>query len=476
MKATYAGIGRRDFVGGILAGMGMAGCRSTGLFAAKPDLTFGAISDLHVTTRASTGMFRRALRYFRSRGADAVLVAGDLTDWGLKSSLEYVREAWAEEMAGSGAVPLFITGNHDYDGWQYGDMTLDMHLQGYSEDEALSRAGMKACWERTFGEPFDGIRRRTVKGFDFISSEWHVNGRENGDADMAKWLAEHAAELRGSRPFFFFRHSPLAGTVSSSKRDGDRALTDALRAFPNCVAFNGHTHWTFNDERSIWQGGFTAVSVPSTSYTSLPRDCENGFGPRQPTVGFGMERLPSRENLKEAEGFFVRVFPGRVEIERHDFETGADTAAPWIFPVPVSADAPYAFAAHARRTPVPQFPSGAAVRTSFVNADLRNGQWAIFVALDFPSAAAAGGRVYDYEVRVVGEDGSRKGMKRFLSPGFYRPRADEPATQHFRYNGFDLPETGRFRLEVVARNCFGAESRPLRSDVFAPQPGKDRAR
>ena len=36
---------------------------------------------------------------------------------------------------------LFCTGNHDYDGWWYGDMTLDMHVQGYSEDEALAKPG-----------------------------------------------------------------------------------------------------------------------------------------------------------------------------------------------------------------------------------------------------------------------------------------------------------------------------------------------
>ena len=62
------------------------------------------------------------------------------------------------------------------------------------------------------------------------------------------------------------------------------------------------------------------------------------------------------------------------------------------------------------------------------------------------------------------------------SPGFNLPRTDEPAAQPFLYNGFDLPESGRFHFEVVARNCFGAESRPIRSGVFAPRPGMDRAR
>ena len=53
-------------------------------------------------------------------------------------------------------------------------------------------------------------------------------------------------------------------------------VTDTLSAYPNAVAFSGHSHWTLNDERSIWQGAFTAVSVPSLSCTGVMDGYENG--------------------------------------------------------------------------------------------------------------------------------------------------------------------------------------------------------
>ena len=77
---------RRDFLGGAAALFGAGGCRSLGLCGQKPNLVFGAISDVHITTPESVEMFVRTLEYFRDRKVDAVMVTGDLTDWGLKSS------------------------------------------------------------------------------------------------------------------------------------------------------------------------------------------------------------------------------------------------------------------------------------------------------------------------------------------------------------------------------------------------------
>ena len=36
----------------------------------------------------------------------------------------------------------------------------------------------------------------------------------------------------------------------------------------------------------------------------------------------------------------------------------------------------------------------------------------------------------------------------------------------------DLPETGRYRVAVVARNCFGGESAPIFSRTYESVPGK----
>lgn len=462
---------RREFLTGSVALCGLGGCRSL-TFGEKPALRLGILSDLHVSTPATTAKFRRALRYFRSRGADAVVVAGDLSDYGLKSGLRYVKEAWDAEMAGSGIRPIFITGNHDFDGWWYGDITLDMHLNGYSEDEALSRAGMAKCWQETFGEAFAPVRMREVNGFRFVSVEWPGEGKSN-DAEAVRFLEDHAAELAGPKPFFFVRHVPFGSTVGGFDRDNGNVLRKALTKFPNAVCLTGHIHWTLLDERSIWQGEFTAVSVPSMEYTTMPPHHENGCDFRKANSTKGMRLLPARADGKEAQGYFASVHADRIVFERHDFEEDVEVAEPWILPLPLGVRKPYAPDARARCVPVPQFPAGADVALRTVNDDTRQGRWTILFELGFPAASAEGGRVFDYEIRAVAETGRVHAVKRYLSPAFYKPEGREPARQAFLFDGMDVPDAEPYHFEIVPRNSFEVAGRPLRSRTLRSAPGKD---
>ena len=477
MHANDCGLSRRGFIASAFAAYATSGCRSLGICGEKPNIVFGVISDIHITTPESTATFRRALAYFRDCGVDAVVVSGDLSDWGLRSGLEYVADAWYSVFPGDRAPDgrkvekLFCTGNHDYDGYWYGDMTLDMHVQGYSEEEALVKLGMKKCWEEAFHEPFEQVRRRTVKGYDFISSEWKEG--KDGFKDAEAWFAANGGTLDPKKPFFVFTHYPFKGTTSCS--GGSAYSGDVFKRFPNAVTFSGHCHWTLNDERSIWQGGYTAIAVPSMSYTSVPRGYENGFDKRNGKSKRSMQILPSRRNLNEAQGYVVSVFDGRMEIERRDFTEGVEAAPAWIVPLPAAAGSRYAPANSRKLTPVPQFPANAAVRTHTSNFETRNYSWTIMMMLEFPSAHARGGRVFDYEVRAEMEDGSVAAVKRFLSPAFYKLERDEPNIQSLAFDAMDLPERGRYRLRVYPRNCFGDCGRPISSAVLESKPGKDKA-
>ena len=197
---------RRGFIGGAAAFF-VAGCKSGGWLAGAPSLKFGVVSDIHVTTPASCKMLERALAYFRSRGADAVVIPGDLTDWGVKSGLEYIKATWDKVFAGMDVVPLFCTGNHDFEGWRYGDMAVEMHANGYSEADALVKLGIAAEWERIFGEKYAPIRVRTVKGYDFVSAEW------DSFSKLPEWFTANGGRFSGGKPFFYFQHPPARGTT-----------------------------------------------------------------------------------------------------------------------------------------------------------------------------------------------------------------------------------------------------------------------
>ena len=474
---------RREFLFSAGAVTMLSGCRSFDLFG-SPELRFGVVSDIHVTTPGSAKLFEQSLRYFRRRGVDAVMVPGDLTDWGLRSGYRYVKEAWDRVFAGTDVVPLFCTGNHDFDGWGYGDMTMEMHANGYSEDDAIMRnGGMASCWEAAFGEKYGKVRCRTVKGYDFVSGEYQ------GFAELADWMAANGKRLEGAKPFFYFQHLPIQGTTSDSFgwSDGGK-VKPVLAKYPNCIAFTGHEHRPFIDERSVWQGEFTAVATPSLSYTCFPGGHENGSGPRSGKFGpdangkmppiQAMSMLPTRRDLRGGEGFVVNVWNDKVVIERWDLEELEEGAPAWVVPLPACVVAkPYDSAVREKTEPVPRFPEGAQLDLETRNTENRSGKWTIVMNCEFPSAVMPeGSRVFDYEIRAVPKDGSPALVKRFISPGYAKMAKFEPERQRFWFDVAELPQDKDYVIEVYARNCFGKTSAPLVSGVRRGKPGLEKVK
>ncbi len=438
-------------------------------------LRLGVISDIHVTTPESTERFVRALAYFRDRRADAVIVSGDLSDWGLRSGFRYVADAWRsvfpDDRAPDGrkVVKLFCTGNHDYDGYAYGDMTLDMHAQGYSEDDALVRYGMARCWEEAFREPWAPIRHCRVKGYDFIVADW------KGYRDLGKWMAGNASKIDTDKPFFYIQHPPLKGTTLNTVDDCDDGIgKSVLSAFPNAVAFSGHYHLTLNDERSVWQDCFTSITVPSMSYTAVPGGYENGSHRRNGTAPQSMRCIDARFEETEAQGYFVTVEPDRMVVERRDFEACCEAASPWMLPLPARTGGVFSPMVRKMTVPIPEFPTGATLKLRFRNGSTRNDRWQIAVVCEVPAAKAAdGGRVFDYELRVVPSDGSAPLVKKFLSPAFHKLPKDEPLKPVFHFNAAELPQDRDYWIEIRPRNSFGIAGKPLRSKVMHGRPGLD---
>ena len=473
-----AHMNRRDFLLSSGAAFLVAGCRTGELFG-SPDLKFGVVSDVHVTTRKSCKMLERALVQFKRRGVDAVVIPGDLTDWGLKSSLVYVKNTWDKVFAGTDVVPLFCTGNHDFDGWFYSDMSVEMRANGYSGDDHLCDKGvpdqMAKGWEEVFGEKFDWVRCRTVKGYDFVSAEYGKKGREA----LAAWMKANGARFADGRPFFFFQHLQIKGTTADSLwgwSDGG-ATKPILDPFPNCVAFTGHAHRPFADERQIWQGEFTAIGTPSLSYACYPSDAphENGSGDRMGKSSQAMEMIPSRRDLRGGQGYVVSVWPDKIVVERHDVEEDDSDAPAWVVPLPAGRAAqPYANGRRDGIEPVPQFPDGATLDLDTRNTENRAGHWTIVMNCEFPSAdMPKGHRVFDYEIRAVPKDGSKPLVKYFYSPAYAKMAKFEPVRQRFWFDVAELPQGREYVVEVRARNCFGKASRPLVSGTWrsTPAPG-----
>lgn len=430
---------------------------------------FGVVSDIHITTPSSCRLFEKSLRYFKRRGVDAVMVPGDLTDWGDRNALVYLKRTWDCVFAGTEVKPLFCTGNHDYDGWAYEDMAVEMHANGVSAGESMRKLGFDKVWLEVMGEKIEPVRVRSVKGYDFVSVEWR------GCEKLAGWMEANSSRFAGGKPFFYFQHVPIRGTTSDSYGWADNGVVKpVLDSYSNCIAFTGHAHRPFIDERSIWQGGFTAVATPSLSYASVP-GYENGSARRDGKSDLAMPPLPSRRDLRGGQGFVVKVWGDRVAVERVDLEEEDSDSPEWIIPLGAGAAKPYDHAHRAETFPVPYFPQGAVVEAETRNTENRQGRWTIVMNCDFPSALTVEGcRVHDYEIRALPVDGSsHKAVKRFVSPAFARMARFEPARQRFWFDVGCLPRGKPYVISVTARNCFGKASEPIFSKVLrgAPESG-----
>ena len=248
---------RREFVKGGLASLGFLALPG-GLFAAppgwkpkkKPNLVFGAVSDTHVRTdydgvsrcwRFSLKYFRGALEWFRASNADAVVHGGDFAHRGMAASMRFHAEEWREVFGkSSGPVKLFVSGNHDIEGWWYSDFGTGIFPDKNVRAKYILGADTAAKWEEIWGEKYEPVWHREVNGYHFVGQHWGEESADNpkgagySEIEMAKFLDEHSGEpwmAPGAKPFFVVRHVAP-----------QRVLCAALVKHPNAITLYGHAH------------------------------------------------------------------------------------------------------------------------------------------------------------------------------------------------------------------------------------------
>ena len=478
-------VNRRSFLGGMLAAgsapLFFPGC-ATPLTAARPRLRVGVLSDTHIKEPAptcasavstafygdgfrqrlptSSESFRHALEYYRDRNVDAVLIAGDMCDLGLKSQFRTVRSIWDEVFPGDRAPDghhverLFITGNHEWGSWDY--KCTNKLWPDY--DDRRSRAFVsdpKGIWEKTFDEPYEPIFIKTVKGYDFVLA--HYAGK-TGVPALPAFLEKHRARLGGAKPFFYAQHLHPRGTCSSPLAAADNGTaTEALSTFPNCVAFTGHSHKSLGDERTIWQGAFTSVGCASLRFVQTLDPVDNG------NCGAGLDSSPMMplDAYEGRQGMVMEVFDDRIVLERRDFLRDRSMGADWVIPLDPK-ERPYRFDTRAANEPKPRFPAGAKVEAMRVPVRFRDGVIRDAFALKFPPVIAAFGapRTGSYEIAAtVGE--VKYPARRVLSPGALFAEADDTADVVSVYPADEIPAGAVVDFTVTPLGCFGTRGIPL---------------
>ena len=473
----------------VLLNGGCAFRAPAGLFgggAAK--VRFGVISDVHIREPGDERHLLCALRFFRERGADGVMVAGDIADQGRISQLKIFADAWYSVfpddrgLDGQKVEKLFIYGNHDIWG-ATNDPELAKRRDGIGYDDARPAR----VWEELFHEPYSDFWIKNVKGYSFIGGHW--TKKDNFDG-LDAFLRAHEKELDPSKPFFYTQHAHPKDTCYGAWAWGhdNGESTRALSRFPNAVAFSGHSHYTLTDDRSVWQGAFTSINTASMKYSSLDyslRDNlnntnssgyqgEKGRPKAHPRVYIGRFEEANKDasygvNLMQGrQGMLVSVYDDRMVIERREFVTGHSLGDDWVVPLPAGTGAgSFAYGEQAKRKVAPEFASDAKVAVSFV--DDENKDIGRAVQLDCPRAEERGGcRVFDYEVTatLVEDDVDLvQVQRRFIAPDFFLPLESKIPSCRFRLALSDLKLKGHYRFGVTPVESFGKKGRTIWSET-----------
>jgi len=466
MSASF--LSRRSFLTGAACTAGLAGCRipfGTGGRAAVPRLRFGVVSDIHLTRetgepgdRQDQAPLLRAFGYFRDRRADAVVLAGDMADSGLVAELQSVANVWEQAFPGS-RLPdgspverVFVTGNHDWEGCNYGKLTHSRFPDEKDFARRVLRTDYAGNWERIFKEPYRRVYLKRVKGYAFVGAHWHPDFLERScrgqndpfNSHVAAFYAEHGEELKGERPFFHIQHPHPRGTVYGPWAScDDGTATRILSGFPNAVAISGHSHLSLTDERSVWQGAFTSIGAGSLLYATLPKN-ELPFPGYENVGGYpeAHKLTPCRPQAWQRasnQGLFVTVYDDRLEIERLDFGPCVPIGPMWT--VPLGGPRPECV----RRLPPLVFAPDASLRLYRSEAAL---------TVEIPPARDGEGRhAYAYEVRAVDGTGTVRLTRRVLAEDFNLPAVSHGLPTRCRLPLDGIPQS--LRLDVRPRDSYG---------------------
>ena len=485
-----ANMTRREFLKGALAALGFAALPGGIAFAAPrgwkpekaPNLVFGVVSDTHIRTdwsgekpswRFPIKYFRSALEYFKAANVDAVVHCGDFAHRGMAASIQFHADAWREVFGKHGGpVKLFVSGNHDIIGGNYGNFASKLFKDETLRNEHLFCHDSAAKWEKIWGEPYEPLWHKEVKGYHFFGRQWETKD----EMSMAQFVEERAKkyQLDGKKPFFCLQH-----------RGPGRKLCARLNKRPNVVCFFGHAHNTAaNWNNVLVREGCSLVSIPS---------CE----PRG-ALTFGSDKYIAKAALAKyaavgggRQGYVVRVYDDMLTIERREFGDGGSLGPDWVLPLGKYTPHPFSRDELKKVVGEPQFPRGAKFslekclvekpgksqsdEAALIGAGdedddgkaTKAGEMQPVVRLRIPLANGnPDSRVYAYEVVVVGDEGTPKLYKAVYAAGVNMGIGHEPngGVTTLEIPTSELPPGEALTVAVRPLTSLGTSGRPIITD------------
>ena len=510
MLSSKQGVSRLDFLRGGAASLGFVAFGGWRLFAAppgwkpsgKPNLVFGVISDTHLRTTAN-GKYSKgywsdrwvvaALKHFSEQNVDAVVHLGDMAHLGQVEEMEFHRTAWEKvfpcDIAPDGhkVVRLFITGNHDIDGSKYGigELVKKIHPDEEERKKHLLCTDIAANWERIWGEKYEPIWHKTVKGYHFFGRNWGVAEARTARAVKAV-MGEGSPCPTDVRPFFHLSHSrPHA------------SLNKALLPYPNAVGFFGHWHCS----AANWNRIYMLSAGPTIQCPACCPQANNCLS-NEPYPWLKVVPEGAEAAGKSRQGYVVRVYDDMLVIERREFSKGGSLGADWVMPFNWgtgngergTAKHPFSKDELKKVIGEPQFREGAKLIVEDVSTGLtgltglsgakpqtsenlvnpvnpvQENSTSPQLRVRIPLADGnPNSRVYAYEVVVVGDEGAPKLHKAVYAVGVNMGIGHEPngGVTTLEISKSELPPGKTLTFAVRPLTSLGTSGKPIATTFMA---------
>ena len=240
----------------------------------KPDLRLGVISDVHLRNFADSKTVSDVLRWYRDNQVDAVVVAGDVADYGLTWQMDAFMGAWADAFPASRnprknfekVELVYVTGNHEFDIWK---RITNIYPNANELESRVFVKNIEREWRRLFGEDYAPAFVKTVKGYPFFCVNFLSWDPAEHFKAVKELYAKETAKIPKDRPFF---------------------------------------HVQLEDDRSFWRGAFTSVNTATLQHVWRP---------------------DGTKELNFPQGLLVRVWPDFVHFERRNFRDGGRFDPAW---------------------------------------------------------------------------------------------------------------------------------------------------
>ena len=447
-------ITRRDFVKDGLAALGFLALPG-GLFAApadwkpakKPNLVFGILSDTHLQSGRDgvtphdgfpLTYVTNAMKLFRDRNIDAFMHLGDAAHRGKNVEIQYHRDIFekffphGKAKDGHKVEKLLVVGNHEL----YGNVAAGAGAWApHIWKDPVERAKHVLCgdlpkhWERVWGEKYEEVWHKEVKGYHFFGRHWETN-----EMKLAEFVNAKAGEcsLKGTKPFFILSHER-----------NHFAFFNALREYTNAVAFCGHWHMSNADWKTIFLGDFGFSFFPTIQVGACRMDGANYLDSKErlakgdltvkqidhPAAWSEVEN-PSRQAM------IVNVYDDMVVFERHEVGKGGKLGPDWVLPLGEFKPHPFSRDELKKVVGEPEFGKKAKLvvakgtqATKATKGTKKGDSVASVPALKIKIPMADGNpesRVYAYEIVVVGDDPKAKLFKNAFFEGANAGIGHEP--------------------------------------------------